>query len=81
MSLKVLGDYRETIGGNKYTSVGGNVITESQASIVSKSLLNTVIKTESASDLFLDGTALGIKLNSLTRPKAADPSIPPETSV
>jgi len=78
MSLNVSRDYGETIGGNKYTSVGGNAILESQARIVSKSLLDTVIKTDSSSEVFLDGTALGMKLNSLTRPKSSDPSIPTE---
>lgn len=81
MSLKVLGNYRETIAGNKYTSVGGNVITESQASIVSKSLLDTIVKTESSSEVFLSGTGRAMKLNSFGRPREADPSIPPETTL
>lgn len=78
MSLNVSGDYRETIGGNKYTSVGGNAILESQARIVSKSLLDTVIKTDSSSEVFLSGTGRGIKLNSFGRSGSTDPNIPAE---
>lgn len=78
MSLKVLGDYRETIGGNKYISVAGNVITEGQSKIISKSALDTVIKTDSSSEVFLSGTGRGIKLNSFGRSGSTDPNIPAE---
>jgi len=80
MSLKVLGDYRETIAGNKYTSVAGNVITESQSKIVSKSMLDTIVKTESSSELFLSGSGRAMKLNSFGRSRFTDPTIPPEVS-
>lgn len=86
VDMSVLGDYRETILGNKYTRVVGNCVTETAAGqIVVSSFGDTIIKTKASSDLLLTGLGLEsenkrfIKLNSLTRIglQAKDPTFIP----
>jgi hypothetical protein len=72
VTLEVHGNYTETIKGTKKISADGNVIIHSGKSFVSKSKKDTIIKTETGSDIFLSGDAPAIKLNSLARSNAQD---------
>jgi len=79
--VSVLGDYRETILGNKYTQVFGDCVTETDSGRVAiNSADDIILKTKTGkSDLFLSGKSTNIKLNSLSRiaAGAADPVIIP----
>ena len=79
--VAVLGDYRETIMGNKYTKVLGDCVTETDLGRVAiNSADDIVLKTKiGKSDLFISGKTRLIRLNSLTRlgESAADPIIIP----
>ena len=70
VDLSVLGDYRETIIGSKYTRVYGECVTEvygPRGYVVDSTIGNIVLKTKLGSDIALSGFQRSIKLNCLSR--------------
>lgn len=67
VEMVVDGNYTEAVNGNKTVLVNGNYSVGCTGSIKMKSNSNTILKTDSGSEVFLSGSGKAIKLNSSTR--------------